>query len=237
MRCKSPLPVTTPLRRTAEIRLASPQPVPPFLPTGRLPKKGGESAYLESQAGTLPVGTVGRWHSASVLQRQLRRTSHISKAQQQRPFVTRNLSVQRHRDDDDDVGSNADRALSKHKVLLLNKGPRRKEASQNTAWPAPFFAPPRAAKGGGGPRFFFFSIPRAESLSRRTQGSTPDANERGGCLGWGVRESTPNCTSEQPPQNASSRARKASQRARSSSSTMAKHYDFFLSPVHRLLSS
>lgn len=46
-------------------------------------------------------------------------------------------------------------------------------------------------------------------------------------MGWGDRESTPNGTLEQPLQNASLRARRASQRARSSSSTMATLRFFF----------
>lgn len=165
---------------------------------------------------------------------QLRRTTHISKAQQQRPFVTGCLSVQRHRDDDnDDVGSNADQALSKHKVLLLNKGPRigkRQGGITKHCVARSFFAPARAAKRGG-PRFFLFVFfPRAESLSRRSQGEHPRHKTARGRSGWGVRESTPNGTSEQPLRNASLGTRKASQRARSSSSTMATL--LFFSPVH-----
>lgn len=134
----------------------------------------GLSLSAQSGGGIMPVSST--W--------QLRRTTHISKAQQQRPFVTGCLSVQRHRDDDnDDVGSNADQALSKHKVLLLNKGPRigkRQGSITKHCVARSFFAPARAAKGGG-PRFFVFFFFLAQShCPVAAKGSTPDIKQRGG---------------------------------------------------------
>lgn len=127
----------------------------------------GLSLSAQSGGGIMPASST--W--------QLRRTTHISKAQQQRPFVTGCLSVQRHRDDDnDDVGSNADQALSKHKVLLLNKGPRigkRQGSITKHCVARSFFAPARAAKGGG-PRFFVFCFSsRRVTVPSQPRGAPP----------------------------------------------------------------
>lgn len=106
---------------------------------------------------------------------------------------------------------------------------RGRAASQNTAWPAPFLHQ-QGQQREGAHVFLFFVFPHAESLSRRSQGEHPRHKTAWGRSGWGVRESTPNSTSEQPLWNASLGARKASQSARSSSSTMATL--LFFSPVH-----
>lgn len=190
--------------------------------------------------GTLPVGTVGRWHNASVLHWQLRRTTHISKAQQQRPFVTGCLSVQRHRnDDDDDAGSNADQALSKHKVLLLNESPRiakRQGSITKHCVARSFFAPARAAKGGG-PRFFLFCfVFLAQShCPVAAKGSTP-TQKIAGALGMGrSRKHTERHIGVASPECFLG-CKESFPEGKKFSSTMATLL-FFLSSAHRLLSS